>query len=132
MSSDKRGITELLLHVLAESLRNDVVIMAALVAHRETPNRPDLALRVELTIKLIDEIDAATPLLVRHAESAAADDQERKPAEPPVNGRHGVDAAGGSSEAKAEPIGGGATPEPSGGGETPATPPLSSSSLRRY
>jgi hypothetical protein len=46
----------------------------------------------------------------RDAESAAADHPERKPPEPPVYGRHGVDGAGGSSEAKAEPSGGGATP----------------------
>jgi hypothetical protein len=106
------GADELLLEAAAASLRNDVVIMHALVhaldLNLDTPPAAtaDLRLRVGLTIKLIDEIDAE----VRVAMSAAADEPERKPPEPPVHGRHGDDGAGGSSEAKAEPSGGGATP----------------------
>jgi hypothetical protein len=54
-----------LLKAIAEILRNDVTMMAALACHRETPVAltTDLRLRVELTIRLIDEIDAASARL---------------------------------------------------------------------
>jgi hypothetical protein len=46
----------LLLKAVAESLRNDVVMMQALTTNRELSS--DLRLRITLTIKLVDEIDA--------------------------------------------------------------------------
>ena len=48
---------QLLLKAIAASLRNEVAIMAALLTDRET--RQSLGLRMNLTIELIDEIDAA-------------------------------------------------------------------------
>ena len=61
---------QLLLKAIAASLRNEVAIMAALLTDRETRNRQSLGLRMNLTIELIDEIDAAqvlpgTPITVR-------------------------------------------------------------------
>jgi hypothetical protein len=53
----------LLLQAIAESLRNDVTIMVALTAIPgdivPLVEKADLRLRVQLTINLLDEIDAS-------------------------------------------------------------------------
>jgi len=119
--SAERDQYYVLLNAIAESLRNQVVIMHALqhalALNLDTPPGPtaDLRVRTQETIELLDEvIDPALKdidsELDQDAESVAADEPERKPPEPPVNGQPGDDGAGGSSEAKAEPSGGGATP----------------------
>ena len=78
------GGEEVLLNAIAACLRNEVTIMQALSALSTRAGLScgiwtDLRLRTQQTIKLLDEIDA----LSAHAESAAADEPERKPPEPP-------------------------------------------------
>jgi hypothetical protein len=72
----------LLLKAIAMSLRNEVTIMVALIATVDIvplEEKTDLRLRTQQTIELLDKIDAA----FGDAMSAAADEPERKPPEPP-------------------------------------------------